>query len=162
MLRHDWRCQQNNVGGKLPPIDEASVLLVKIPKDRLVVIHVHVMPDIWETTSDSSEGLGAVLSGVEDLVESLNFEELVSVIQLLVLFKFLNHASDLRHSESIRENLLLGWKFGRWRVDVVEDSFIHGEVHELDPELSLDLSLLLDGILDDHAHLLNGIHLYFL
>jgi hypothetical protein len=47
-------------------------------------------------------------------------------------FKFFNKALDLRNGESILLDLLLGWKL-RWRwVDVVEDTLVYCEVHELD------------------------------
>lgn len=51
---------------------------------------------------------------------------------------------------------------GRWRCNIVEDSLVDCEVHEVDTELTLDLCLFLNRVLDDHAHLLNSIHLSLL
>ena len=35
---------------------------------------------------------------------------------------------------------------------------VHSEVHEFYAKLALDLGLSLDGVLNDHAHLLNSVH----
>ena len=46
----------------------------------------------------------------------------------------------------------------RGRSDVVKNSLIDSEVHEVDSELRLNLGLFLDGVFNDNAHLFNGIH----
>jgi len=55
-----------------------------------------------------------------------------------------------------------GFELRRRRVDVVEGALVHGEVHEVDAQLVLDLRLLFDRILNYDAHLLNCVHLSLL
>ena len=52
--------------------------------------------------------------------------------------------------------------FGRRGCDVIQNALIHCKVHELDAKLALDLSLFFNAVLDDDAHLFNGVHLRFL
>ena len=53
---------------------------------------------------------------------------------------------------------MLGW----WGCDVIQNALVHCEVHELYAKLALDFSLFFNAVLDDDAHLFNGVHLRFL
>ena len=51
------------------------------------------------------------------------------------------------------------WVFRRWWVDIVEYTLVDAKVHEGNSQLFLDLSFFLDVLFNNHAHLLNCIHL---
>jgi hypothetical protein len=53
----------------------------------------------------------------------------------------LNQALELINAEAVFAVFLQGVKLGRHRRDKVKSALIHGEVHESDAELRLDLGL---------------------
>lgn len=68
----------------------------------------------------------------------------------------MNKRVKLWNIEFVFLRLLHFWELLWWRLNVVEDTLVYEEVHEVDSELILDLGLVLDALLNDVANLIDG------
>ena len=99
---------------------------------------------------------------LEELIEELYANFALCARNSLEDLKLVRRALDLRNCESALSLFFKGCVLGRRRRDIVEDTLVDGEVHKFDAKLTLDFRLFFNGVLDDHAHLLNGVHLCLL
>lgn len=94
------------------------------------------------------------MSFSEEQLDGISVGE--KVISVTEHRELLNKRVKLWNIEFVVLGFLHLWKLlWRW-LDVIEDTFIHEEVHEFDPELVLDLALVLDGFFDHVTNLVDS------
>jgi len=95
-------------------------------------------------------------------VKELNANLAICALNSLEDFKFVYSARNLWDCESRVCRFFECFVLGRWWSNVVKDTLVDGKVHEFNTKLTLNLVLLLNGVLNDHTHLLNSVHLSLL
>ena len=160
MVSRNRRFKENEVGKYLSLIYEACRVWIKVT-DQLHKLHGFLL---FKTQRDgricSMEPTRVVLTALQELIQELHLHlAIFPGRQLLNHIELTSCARELGNTESVGALLLKRWVLWRRGCDVIKDSFINGKVHEADAELALDFILLFDDDLDDHTHLLYGIHL---
>lgn len=149
----NWRLEQDAAGGKDLVVDASCVVDVKIPYELLEVIMGKGAPFFGQSTHVTE--CPRILGLPEEQFDCLAVENLV--IGASEYLELLNQGHKLRNVEfailSFFHRSELFWR----RLDEIQDAFVHKEVHELDPELVLDLALVFDCFLDHVTDLVDCI-----